>query len=227
MRRQGLARASRPGPRPRFTREQVLTTALAVIDREQPEAFTMRRVADELGMGVMTLYGYVRNKEEMIEGVTALAFAELDGGPPGDSGWEDRLRSEIDRLYRVSRRHPHLVALILAETSAPPGLFRLRERMLATLLDAGFDELQALRALGILTSYALGFGSLRAGAAIDLPERIRELPASGFPRLHHAADDYAAHLSDEAFIHGLDLLLSGLRSELETSPPQTRRAGTP
>ena len=187
----------------------------------------MRRVADELGMGVMTLYGYVRNKDEMIEGVTALAFAELHGQMPADAGWEDRLRSEIDQLYRVSRRHPHLVALILAQTSASPGLFRLRERMLATLLDAGFDELRALQALGILTSYALGFGSLRAGAPIDLPERIRELPADGFPRLHDAADRYAAHLSDEAFTHGLDLLLSGLRSDLETAPRQSPRPNTP
>src|ERR1700730_18497719 len=178
MRRQALARTSgpgprppsRPGPRPRFTREQVLTTALELIDREQPEAFTMRRVADELGMGVMTLYGYVRHKDEMIEGVTALAFAELDRGRSLDARWEGRLRDEVDRLYRVSRRHPHLVALILAQTSASPGMFRLRERMLATLLDAGFDELRALHALGILTSYALGFSVLRAGATIDLPE---------------------------------------------------------
>jgi AcrR family transcriptional regulator len=222
MSRQAPEPASRPGPRPRFTREQVLAAALDLIDREQPEAFTMRRIADELGMGVMTLYGYVRNKDEMIEGVTALAFAELDQGSPGDAGWEDRLRSEIDQLYRVSRRHPHLVALILAQTSASPGMFRLRERMLATLLDAGFDELRALHALGILTSYALGFGGLRAGAAIDLPERIRELPADGFPRLHDAADEYASHLSDEAFTHGLELLLSGLQRDLATRARITR-----
>jgi AcrR family transcriptional regulator len=227
MKRQAPARASRPGPRPRFTRDQVLTMALELIDREQPEAFTMRRVADELGMGVMTLYGYVLDKDEMIEGVTALAFAELDGRVPVDAGWEERLRDEVDQLYRVSRRHPHLVALILAQTSASPGMFRLRERMLATLLDAGFDELGALQALGILTSYALGFASLRAGAAIDLPERIRELPVEGFPRLHDAADRYAAHLGDEAFKHGLDLLLSGLRSDLETALPQSPRPDTP
>jgi AcrR family transcriptional regulator len=194
----------------------VLETALKLIDREPPEAFTMRGVAEQLGMGVMTLYGYVRNKDEMVEGVTALAFAKLGGEAPASGDWESQIRGEIDRLYAVSRRHPHLVTLILAQASASPGMFRLRERLLATLLSAGFAEPRALQALGVLTSYAVGFGGLRA-SAMDLPERIGELPAADFRHLHDAADRYANHLSDEAFDYGLGLLIAGLRSELEAS----------
>jgi hypothetical protein len=90
--------------------------------------------------------------------------------------------------------------------------------MLGALLSAGFDPVTALHALGILTTYALGFGSAQAGAApIDLPERIRELPASDFPHLADAADRYSVHLSDEAFEHGLEFILRGLRAELERS----------
>jgi AcrR family transcriptional regulator len=136
-----------------------------VIDRDGPDAFSMRRIADELGMGVMTLYGYVQNKEEVIEGVTALAFAELPGGTSPDTGWEDRLRSDIDHLHGICRRHPNLVALILGQTSASPGLFQLRERMLATLLTAGFGEAIALRALGVLTS---GLELLLSGLRVEL-----------------------------------------------------------
>lgn len=218
MSSQPALNSSRPGPRPRYTREQVLETALGVIDRDGPELFSMRRIADELGMGAMTLYGYVRNKEEMIEGVLALAFAELHREAPPDAGWEDRLRSDVEHLHDICRRHPNVVTLVLGQTSASPGLFRLRERMLGTLLAAGFEEAPALHALGVLTSYALGFGGMQAGAApIDLPERIRELPAADFPNLFHAADRYAAHLSDDAFEYGLELLLSGLRAGLASS----------
>jgi AcrR family transcriptional regulator len=194
----------------------VLESALELIDREPPEAFTMRRVAEQLGMGVMTLYGYVRNKEEMVEGVTSLAFAKLGGEAPAGGDWESRIRAEVEQLYAVSRRHPHLVTVILAQASASPGLFRLRERLLATLLSAGFEEQRALQALGVLTSYAVGFGGLRA-SAMDLPERIGELPAAHFPRLHEAADRYATHLGDDAFDYGLGLLIAGLSSELEAS----------
>jgi AcrR family transcriptional regulator len=196
----------------------VLEAALGVIDREPPAAFTMRRVADELGMGVMTLYGYVRNKEEIVEGVTALALAAGQRPPAPRASWEDQVRTDIEHLHDVCRHHPNLVTLILGQTAASPGLFRLRERMLGALLSAGFDPVTALHALGILTTYALGFGSAQAGAApIDLPERIRELPASDFPHLADAADRYSVHLSDEAFEHGLEFILRGLRAELERS----------
>jgi AcrR family transcriptional regulator len=218
MSSQPALNSSRPGPRPRYTREQVLETALGVIDRDGPELFSMRRIADQLGMGAMTLYGYIRNKEEMIEGVTALAFAELQGDRPANATWEGRLRTEVSQLHSLCRLHPNLVTLVLAQTSASPGLFRIRERMLGTLLGAGFRETAALHALGVLTSYALGFGGTQAGAApIDLPERIRELPAGDFPYLSAAADRYATHLSDEAFEYGLELLLSGLRADLPST----------
>src|SRR5262249_50011294 len=60
---------SRPEPgerRPRFSRQQIAATALAIADAEGFEALSMRRIAAELGAGTMTLYHYVRNKEELV-----------------------------------------------------------------------------------------------------------------------------------------------------------------
>jgi hypothetical protein len=94
-------------------------------------------------------------------------------------------------------------------------MFRLRERMLDSLRGAGFDATTALFALGVLCNYVLGFSGAQAGVApIELPDRIRELPAEEFPRLTEVADSYAAHLADEAFEYGLGLLLRGLVADL-------------
>jgi AcrR family transcriptional regulator len=202
---------STPGPRPRFTVEEVVAAALRVIDAGPPDAFTMRRVADELGIGVMTLYGYVASKEELLEGATLLAFAQAHVESDPGGSWDERVRHEVRGLHDLACRHPHLVTLVLEQRSAMPGLFRMRERMLDALLSVGLDPSSALRALGVLVNYALGFASAQAGAApIDLPERIRELPADEFPRLSASASVYAAHLSDEAFESGLEWLMLGL-----------------
>lgn len=206
--------AAKRGPRPRFTRQEVLEAALRVIDAVPPDAFTMRRVADELGMGVMTLYGYVRNKEEILEGVTALLFAEAHRAA-SNANWDDQLRAEVRGLYSVGCRHPNLVTLVLAQRSAAPGMFGMRERMLTALLDAGFTDATALHALGALCNYALGFAGAQAAASpIDLPDRIRELPAEQFPRLSALAENYDAHLSNEAFEFGLELLITGLHARI-------------
>jgi AcrR family transcriptional regulator len=204
---------STPGPRPRFTVDEVVAVALRVIDEGAPETFTMRRVAKELGVGVMTLYGYVASKEELLEGATMLAFAQAHVASDPSAPWDQRLRHEVLGFHELARRHPHLVTLVLAQRSALPGMFRMRERMLDALLSAGFEPPAALRALGVLLNYALGFAGAQAGAApIDLPERIRELPAGEFPRLSSLASSYDEHLSDEAFDSGLDWLLAGLRA---------------
>ena len=206
--------AAKRGPRPRFTRQEVLEAALRVIDAVPPDAFTMRRVADELGMGVMTLYGYVRNKEEILEGVTALLFAEAHRAA-SNANWDDQLRAEVRGLYSVGCRHPNLVTLVLAQRSAAPGMFGMRERMLTALLDAGFTDATALHALGALCNYALGFAGAQAAASpIDLPDRVRELPAEQFPRLSALAENYDAHLSNEAFEFGLELLITGLHARI-------------
>ena len=50
---------------------------MKLIDAGEPGSFSMRQLADELGVGVMTLYGYVRDKEELYEAVTAMALDEV------------------------------------------------------------------------------------------------------------------------------------------------------
>lgn len=209
--------AAKRGPRPRFTRPEVLEAALRVIDAVPADTFSMRRVAEELGIGVMTLYGYVRSKEEILEGVTVLVFADAHRAAASAATWDEQLRAEVRGLHSIGRQHPNLVTLVLAQRSAAPGMFRIRERMLTALLDAGLTENAALYGLGVLCNYALGFAGAQAAAApIDLPDRIRELPEEDFPRLSELADNYSAHLTDEAFEFGLDLLIAGLYAEVDS-----------
>lgn len=65
--REAGAPEGRPGPKPRFTIEQVVATAIELADRSGITAVNMRAVADELGTGPMTLYRYVPGKAELLD----------------------------------------------------------------------------------------------------------------------------------------------------------------
>jgi AcrR family transcriptional regulator len=184
-----------------------------LIDSEGSEAFTMRRLADEMGIGVMTLYGYAASKEEIVEGAALLAMRDLHEDPGAGAAWDAHVRSAVHDLHEVCRRHPNLVTMVLEQSTPAPGLFRTREQILAALHDGGFDDAQALRAMGVLTGYVLGFASAQGAALFASGELIRELPADDFKYLARSADLYTQHVSDEAFEYGLELMLDGLRRE--------------
>jgi AcrR family transcriptional regulator len=200
------------GIKPRFTREEVLSAAVELFD-DPAAPFTMKLLADHLGIGVMTLYGYVANKEDLLDGVSALIFDHIGARVATSSTWQDQLRKEALGIHEFVVSHPRLADAMRNFPTANPGLFRLRERILQTLHSAGFEPRDALRAMGIVTSYAQGFASVQAATPQPhlLPDRIRQLPAEAFPRLHQSADIYATHISDDTFRLGLDLLIDGLQ----------------
>ena len=130
---------------------------------------TYASVADELGMGVMTLYGYVRNKEEILEGLVGLLVSDHHRAATATATWDERLRTEVRDLHGIGRRHPNLVTLVLAQNSPTPGMVNMRERIMTVLLDAGFTDTTALHALRVLCNYALGFAAAIVTIAINCP----------------------------------------------------------
>src|ERR1043165_2465523 len=78
-----------PGSRrPKLTREQIATCALAIADAEGFDAVSMRRIAEELGVGTMTLYYYVRTKDDLLALIDDALMAEVVARTvPLPGGW--------------------------------------------------------------------------------------------------------------------------------------------
>jgi DNA-binding transcriptional regulator YhcF (GntR family) len=105
--------AGRPAsPRPRqaesrqaLNREEVLRTAIAIADVEGLDAVSMRRLAAELGIGPMSLYRHVANKEELVTQMVDEAFGEPELPVPGPEGWRAKLELISRRQWELCRRH--------------------------------------------------------------------------------------------------------------------------
>jgi len=176
------------GRPPARTRTQVVAAAIAVADAEGLDALTMRRLAAELGAGPMSLYTYVRDKEELVD-LMVDQVSEFDPalGQPDLLGllvWQRDLML----------RHPWLPSALPNRGLAGPNLLAYLERGLAALEPAELPGGAKMEILALLTGFVASYvtnelaqaragvtGSQRVREHVD---RLSEAAASGaYPRL--------------------------------------------
>src|SRR5580658_7435875 len=96
-----------------LTREKIAAAALAIADREGFEAVSMRRVAQDLQVGTMSLYYYVKSKDDLI--------AVMDDALMGEAllpslprGWRRAITEIATRTHSVFLRHPWALVSMLS-----------------------------------------------------------------------------------------------------------------
>ena len=179
-----------------------------MLEHEQSKPLTLRGLADELGISPMAIYGYVKDMEDLLQEASRSALDEIRGDTEPTGAWHAQIRADVIDIYRLGQRYPNLVSTALAQNLKSPMIYRIREHMLDQLTSGGFDDTQALHALGELLAYSLGFAASRARY-----EPLPPLPADAFPRLTRVANRYDEHVSDAAFQDGLDRLIESLKRD--------------
>jgi AcrR family transcriptional regulator len=186
----------------------VAKVALAMLEHETSKPLTLKRVADQLGITPMAVYGYVDDMDDLLQEAARIALDEIRANCHPDGPWHEQIRSAVTDIYRIGRRYPNLVNTALGHNLKSPTLFRIREQILEQLAIAGLDDTAALHALGLLLAYSLGFAS-----GLARYEPLPPLPADTFPLLTRLADRYEEHVSDAAFEDGLDRLIDSLKRD--------------
>jgi AcrR family transcriptional regulator len=214
--------------RPQPSREQIAEAALELLDREGLEGLSMRRLGAEAGVPTSTLYGYFRDKEELVDAVIDLA-ASRSPLPEVTGPWRTQLRELMRWLRRGLVRHPDLVKVRLERPILSLGALRFTERGMGILLEAGFGRAEAARAYQMLFVYT--FGSAAFGPHGDPDEHQRRvratytlLPPEEYPVLSNSIAEAAAVMSGEQqFEYALERLLDGLEGSLGRGNPGARR----
>jgi AcrR family transcriptional regulator len=203
-----------------LSRERIAAAALALVDREGLEALSMRRLAQELGTGTMTLYGYVRDKDDLLDAVIDAAAAESPAWGEHDGPWRARLTSAMRELRRGLERHPVLIQLRLRRPIMTPGALRGTEAGLQALVEAGLDPAGAARAFRTLFLYTFGFAAFAVeGSREERHAQVRAafavLPPADYPLLTASIEAIADVMGgDEQFEFGLAQLLDGIEARL-------------
>lgn len=211
-----------------LNRDKVLTTAIELADEIGIDALTIRKLADRLGVGAMTIYHHVPSKEEIVDGMVEIVFAEIEK-PPAEVEWKAAMRQRCISAREVLRRHPWAAPLMESRTSPGPANLSHHEAVLGTLRNGGLSIQMTAHAYAILDSFIYGFAFeesvLPAGGGEGFAE-IAEQIAAHFPsdRYPHLAELTFEHVLKpgydfgDSFEFGLDLIIDGLeRAANETT----------
>ncbi|MCW4356044.1 TetR/AcrR family transcriptional regulator [Hoyosella sp. YIM 151337] len=125
------------GPKRAFTRDEVVATAISIADARGIDAVSMRSLADQLGLGTMSLYRYVPGKEELVALMLERAYGETTPASelPGD--WRAKLESSAHQQWALFHRHPWMLDLPLDRVSPGPLSMERYDAALAVVLSTG------------------------------------------------------------------------------------------
>jgi len=212
--------------RPTLTRQRVLEGAMALADEIGLEALTIRRLADALGTKPMTIYYHVPSKEEIIDGMVEMVFAQIEK-PPTDLEWKPAMRVRCMSARTVIKRHPWAAPLMESRMSPGPENLGHHEAVLACLRRGGLSYPMMAHAYAILDGFIYGFCFDEAvlpaqGAGDEFAELTGDIAASFDPGAYpHLVDFSVNHVFQpgynfgDSFEFGLDLILEGVERAAE------------
>jgi AcrR family transcriptional regulator len=144
------------GRRPLLDRAGVLDAALALADESGLGAVTMHAVATRLGVTPMALYRHVGDKAALLDGLVERLLGEVEL-PPVELTWADRLVAMARDLRRTGQRHPAVFPLLLARPAATDEAARVRDAVLRTLAEMGWESEEVAQTERLVSTAVLGF----------------------------------------------------------------------
>lgn len=196
---------------------------MGLADESGIDSVTMRELGRRLGVEAASLYNHVAGKDDLLSGMADLAAAEIEL-PSADVHWKEAMRRRAVSARGVFLQHRWAPKLMDSREWSGPYSLTYADRVLGTLIKAGFSPMIASWAFIALDSYIYGFQRQRSNFSpkddVDTIEVAREtlaaIPEGALPSLAAVAMEYADKPYDEdaAFEFGLDLILDSLERRL-------------
>ena len=210
-------------PRRPLTREVILVSALAAIERDGLAKFSIRGLGAALGCEPMSVYHYFPSKAHLQDAIIDHVLAEL-GTRPAETDPIERLRTMMYAFRALAHRYPKLFQLLATHRLNTPTGVRVIEELLELVRDAMPDERLAGQWFRVLSYYV-------TGAALDETAGYAKGPSAAepvsdayveehCPNLHAIAPYFKAAWWDSTFALGIEQLLGAMRA---AAPPASAR----
>jgi AcrR family transcriptional regulator len=224
----------RRGPKQRVSVDEVIRAGITVADEEGLPAFSMRKVADRLGLKLMSIYTYVPGRSELI-GLMVDEVAGEQELPPHQGPLRDRMTGVARQMWDEFHRHPWLLQVENSRPWLGPNISDRYEWQLAAIEGAGFTDLEMDQVVTLLSGFTAAAARASVDArrtaaqsgmsdaewwAINAPVLERVMAGAAYPlsgRVGQVAGEEYNAVSDpeRSFRFGLDRILDGLARLLD------------
>ncbi|MFI9010095.1 TetR/AcrR family transcriptional regulator [Actinosynnema sp. NPDC053489] len=237
----GTRQPPRRGPRHTLTTARVVEAAIGIADGDQDlAALSMRRVAEALGVGTMSLYTYVASRDDLVEAMLDTVYGEaverLD--VPAGLPWQEGLRRVARVNWDLCVRHPWVLQVFTGRPPLGPHTMAKYERELGVLEGIGLTDVEMDAVITLVQTHVEGVARRRVEADRAVRRtgltdeewwrRVGPLVAevvdpARYPvaaRVGSAAGraHRSAHNPEHAYAFGLDRLIDGITTLITTRP---------
>ncbi|QFZ20077.1 TetR/AcrR family transcriptional regulator [Saccharothrix syringae] len=212
--------------------DRIVAAAVELADAEGLAALSMRRVADRLGVGTMSLYTHVPGKAELVDAMVDAVQGETERPAEVPGGWRARLTHIARQNWDLHLRHPWLLEVEAHRSVLGPGVTAKYDYELRAVDGIGLTDVEMDSVLGLVLAHVRAAARVaveadrarrRTGLTDEqwwqaaAPFLARVLDPARFPvaaRVGAAAGQAhgAAYHGEHAFTFGLERVLDGIEA---------------
>lgn len=148
-------------PRGSLSKQAILEAAKQLLHSEGIDALSIRKIANQLGAGTMSIYNHYPNKQDIVFDLVADFVQRAHKSMPIQSDWRAWLKQTFLNIYQASINEPEYLTLMIGSNNIGAASLDIFEDSLGCLLESGFSPTQAAIAFHQLLSFSLGAAMLQ------------------------------------------------------------------
>lgn len=200
-----------------LSRERIIRVAIILLDSEGLSGLSMRRLADRLDAGAMSLYWYFSTKDELLTAATETVLGEIRLHDLADD-WREAIRSIAFDIRAAIHRHPWLRQMLSSRPTTGTNGLAVFEAILLNLAKIGLDghrlDVAATTLIGYVLGFAVGEDVWVDAFQVEGQEGLTFPP--GLMAEQPVLDPYFAAANrrdpDQRFAAGINLVLAGIEA---------------
>ncbi|MGC5772883.1 TetR/AcrR family transcriptional regulator [Paenibacillus pabuli] len=217
---------------PQISEDMILEASWKLLGEEGIEKFSMRRLADRLGIQAPSLYWYFKSKQHLYQHLANQISKIILEEFHSEGEWKEQMSGLAVTIRGVLRQYPCSTQLMMLTLPHEPDMIRFTNRMLLCMESTPLEQEQKLQAVLTLVNYVFYFvldgyqhqrtvsviskdkGGLSSGEMMPLLDSMSETEAGVFRRMY-SSGLFEMMGTDGAFDFGLKLILLGIEQVIQ------------